>query len=579
MGLIKLIIFGFVGALILGIILNIHDFLDDWGLTPSQLEKAREAEEAEKARKEKERKDSLFNDWYNRFATYYQNIEGHILYGEDYDPHGQYENIWPWERGHPDDSRCEESFKNTYQNHISWLVRIFNEHIHAPGYFAIPTCISIMRCLREAYHNDASFNHAICILENLRDSAGRANIYLKFTQYGDCLLDVDDLKRTDSLDKRINTIERKLQLLEASLSSDMGTHYENTASNLPDIVEYSAELMWCIAAKKPFNQIAFDKAAQRFDRYTARCFTNNSPTRYIYSPGENSGYIEISHVEHLLALVYAKNQIGGQNTANQEKKAIMNWLDCAIAISLQDEVFSLPSALAWMGLYELERDVLRHLVEQKVNLPEELQDRLGFLESGGTSNIKIYDIDSDSGFLYDSSALEWNTDAFDLFFRKLEMTHKTMRYSLAISRSTKTLRLARGQEVTPEQLEDALKRLVADFRGEVIVSKEKAKALNLANVEYENSFIFKFTSERSRCVSILFSSEMYGRNLNLTIIVLFTPESNLSSEKMRKYALAIKDNIYVQSFQKSILQEVDEVIKPERTIYDGEPSDGSNVFE
>ena len=204
---------------------------------------------------------------------------------------------------------------------------------------------------------------------------------------------------------------------------------------------------------------------------------------------------------------------------------------------------------------------------------------LGFLESGGTSNIKIYDANSDSGFLYDSSSLDWNTDAFDLFFRKLEMTHKVMYYSLAISRWTNTLPLERRQKITQEQIVDAFNQLVEDFDGEVTVSQERAKALNLANVEYENSFIFRFTSERNRCISILFSGEKYGRNLNSTFIVLFTPENELSCEELRKYALAIKDNIYVESFRKSILQAVDEIIKPKRTIYGDESSDGVKVFE
>lgn len=119
-------------------------------------------------------------------------------------------------------------------------------------------------------------------------------------------------------------------------------------------------------------------------------------------------------------------------------------------------------------------------------------------------------------------------------------------------------------------MEEEFIKLVGDFDGEVVVSKENARAINLANVEYKDSFIFRFTSERNRCISILFSSEKYGRNLNTTIITMFTPEAGLSNEQLKKYALAIKDNIYAQSFRESILQVVDEITKEKKTVYDGE---------
>jgi len=423
--------------------------------------------------------------------------------------------------------------------------------------------------LREAYHNNDKFDYAIHIFEKLNKDATRVGIYLKFNQYGDCTLNNNNLGEA-ALDKRITMLEKKLQIIENSLRSDLGEYYENIDSHLSEFINLSAELMWCIAIKKPFNQLAFDKAAEQFDRYTASCFDNDGPYRYVYSPNDNSGYVQICNVEHMLAILYAKNQIGGQNTVNQEKDTVMNWIDAAISISSYDEIFSLPSALAWMGLYELEREILCYLVEKKVNLNDELQDRLSFLESGGTSNIKIYDIEKKEGFLFDASASEWNNEAFDLFFRKLEMSHKVLQYSLAISKWTNTLPLASGQKISQEEIEKEFIKLVDDFDKEVIVKKESAKAINLENLEYKDSFIFSFTSERNRCVSVLFSSEKYGRNLNTTIIIMFTPEDGLSNEQLKKYALAIKDNIYVQSFRESILQVVDEIIKEKKNIYDGE---------
>ena len=157
-----------------------------------------------------------------------------------------------------------------------------------------------------------------------------------------------------------------------------------------------------------------------------------------------------------------------------------------------------------------------------------------------------------------------------MFFRKLEMTHKPLEYSLMMSKWTKTLPLSSGQEVSQEQMEEAFSDLVKDFGGEITLSRESAKALNLANVEYEAPFIFRFKSERNRCVTMLFSSEKFGRNLNISILTMFTPEKGLDNEQMKKYALAIKENIYVESFRESICQVVDQLIKEKVTIYDEE---------
>lgn len=526
----------------------------------------REHERNYKEMQARDLKESLFNDWLNRLKACYGKIEGHIRYGENYDPQTQYESIWVLENDCPPyDDRCEEKIKTLYKNHIDWMIGFFKNHIYSPGYFAIPTCTSILRCLREANHYDTSFDRSIEILEKLYNSAGRVEIYLEFTQYGECLLGVDELKKAGTLDVRIGMLEKKLQLLESSIS------YEKLASNLSDFVDGSAELMWCIAAKKPFDQYAFDKTAERFDRFTARCFDRNGMSSY--NPvSEPDSYIKLYHVEHLLALLYAKNQMGGPNLVKQEEEKIMNWLDNAISWRLYDMVLLLPSGLAWMGLYELEREALHRLVERRVNLESELQNRLGFLESGGTSNIKIYDVRAKKGFLYDAGASDWNSDAFELLFRKLEITHTVLQYSLALSKWTKTLPLASGQKISQMQIEQEFAELVDDFDGEVTVSKERAIAINLANVEYESSFIFRFNSERNRCVSVLFASEKYGRNLNITIITMFTPENGLGNEELKKYALAIKENLYVKSFIESVLQAVDNVIKEKQVIYDEEPA-------
>ena len=69
--------------------------------------------------------------------------------------------------------------------------------------------------------------------------------------------------------------------------------------------------------------------------------------------------------------------------------------------------------------------------------------------------------------------------------------------------------------------------------------------------------------------------------MNITILTLFTPEEGLTLEEMEKYALAIKSNVYVNSFKESILQTVDDMLKEEVTIFDDDSSSSENntMFE
>lgn len=459
---------------------------------------------------------------------------------------------------------------------MNQLRNIIDSNIKDPGYYCLSMLYKSMMCLHNAYKEDTRLDSAVNIMEELLNKAENKTYYIKFIQYGDCLIKKGDSQFDSDLDSRIKELIEKINNLRINVRGDFGEYYENISPELSNIIDYAAELMWCVASKKPFEQDLFNKAALIFDKYTARCVVNGYCTTWNYenevynSNDENQKCLLNMNVEHLLALIYAKNSVGGANTVSKEKTRITEWLDEVIDIGCVEEGFLLASGLAWMGLYDLEKSVLRYLFDKKVKFDVDHQDRLSFLENGGNTNIKIFDVREMEGFLFDSSAESWNRDAYDMFFRKLEMTHKSLEYSLMISKWTKTLPLSSGQEVSQSQMEEAFENLVKDFDNEIELKREPAKAVNLANIEYQFPFIFRFTSERNRCVTMLFSSEKFGRNLNISILTMFTPDKELDNEQMKKYALAIKENIYVESFRESICQVVDQLIKEKVTIYDEE---------
>lgn len=550
-------------------------------------------EEQEQEEREKERKqveavknvlDSDYNSWCSKLNRYYDAIARKIYCNCNRESLSNfYDHIWELEKEKKESKErpYEHTFLKVWTDHVNQLRNVIRINIDKPGYYCLSMLLKTMMCLRSAYKEDSRFDSAVNILEELLNKAQNKVHYIDFLQYGDCVLKTNNPRYGINIENRIEELFDKIKIIITNLEGDLGEYYEKINPELSNITDYAAELMWCVACRKPFDQNMFNAAASIFDAYTARCKIDNSCTTWkyeqkIYAQSKNDNQNESTkcllniNVEHLLALIYAKNSVGGVNTVSKEKARITDWINEIIEIGCTEEGFLLASGLAWMGLYDLERAVLRQLFDKKVKFEIEYQDRLSFLESGGNTNIKIFDVRDMEGFLFDSSVEAWNKDAYDMFFRKLEMTHKPLEYSLMMSKWTKTLPLASGQEVSQEQMEEAFSDLVKDFGGEITLSREPAKALNLANVEYESPFIFRFKSERNRCVTMLFSSEKFGRNLNISILTMFTPEKELDNEQMKKYALAIKENIYVESFRESICQVVDQLIKEKVTIYDEE---------
>lgn len=115
------------------------------------------------------------------------------------------------------------------------------------------------------------------------------------------------------------------------------------------------------------------------------------------------------------------------------------------------------------------------------------------------------------------------------------------------------------QRIVAEGLAKAREKIAE--RGKELSSELDSDASMLEEMAQE-------TDDVNRCVDILFYCEKFGRNLNLTIFTLFTPDAKLDFEELERYCLAIKDNMYVESFRESILQVVDEAIKVKQTVYD-----------
>lgn len=567
-------------ALIAGIIGLIVGWIADAEEKAAEEERIRkEAEERArrearlKAQREEERKqedERRFQDWSDKLKLMYRKIEKNV--GWDFEHEPIYQKIEQESNPAKLSARQKNAAQTIKNAHIAWLKReIYNSLQKEMGYGGLAMATRMINCLTIAEPNVEANIKAEKVLIDTCNVAQEPLCYISFNGYGDCnlreLLERDSVMMAEEAAQMLESVQHEEQKLKENKDNVIFAILHRLS---PMLIQKECALMWYYANKKPFDVNSFEKARKLYMSHTAMyCECENLPedVKAFTFGSDDFKVVALGKVEEVLARIYAKNLIGGKTTVNQEKGYINLWLDRRVAFENFDDCYHLASGLAWMELYELELDVLRKLVSYDVQLPTELQERLSFLESGGTSNIKLYEVEESSTFYFDNSSAEWKTADFAVLFRKMAMKKKCINYSMLISKWTKTLPLSSGQKLSSQHINRMLESMVKDFDDEVSFHFVDASALNMANVQYHNVVLFRFNKERTRCVSVLFAYEKFGRNLNLTILTFFTPDCSLSFDELEKYCLAIKDNVYVESFRESILQVVDEAIKVKQTVY------------
>jgi len=459
------------------------------------------------------------------------------------------------------------SYQKTITSEIDDFVHMLNDNIqgalkeYREWKFDLRIALADWLCQLAYVTGDTEYlkaaNAAYLFCVGTFDSVTQFNL----NDYGNIITPVDTDEKMNTLSSKVALLENKIKNSISKLMPTSDKYYSCVAKFLyPEMSGDAEKIMWYYAKKKPFDTEKFESSCNLYGSFARKIDTHS------YDSVE------------MIARIFSKQAIGGETTVEADRRMIEQWIDAATYEGENRKGQNLASALAWMELYRMELNVLKQLVQQKVQLHENVQERLRFLSEGGTSNIKVYDVLPSDRFLFDSSSENWDEKEISICFRNLKMKKIELHYSLVIFGWKKTMPLANGQKLSESKLYAGFQDMVSDFDGEIICSYVFAKAIDLANLEYPNAVLFQFTSERNRCISMIFHCEKFGRNLNITILTLFTPEENLTLEEMEKYALAIKGNVYVNSFQESILQTVDDVLKEDTSIYEDDSSTKNNTF-
>ncbi len=404
-------------------------------------------------------------------------------------------------------------------------------------------CIYLLILLK-IITNDGRYQHVIDSLDKFNKCGLTLFTTLNEVDYGEFNIEPEKEWYKDNFDIRV--VESRVKNAFEHMADNETGYFEGITEflNICLLVDTSI-ILWYYARLTPFDQNKFDAAVKS--------------RNYIAAVKDND-------LEVVLAELYVKNKLGGSALVMQNLDEIMLQADVKNHIYAR----ALCSFLAWMECYDIELEVLKRTVANKIQLSEEMQKRLSFLADGGKSaSLKVYDVETSSEFCFDTHSLDWKPNEFDMLFKKLKQKNRKLNYALVTKSWHKPYPIQRGMKFSMESLEREFNNLIEDFDGEVVMRKDSARALNLNNVAYEEAYIFKFTTERTRGLTALFQCEKFGRDLQLNILVAFMPDNEMDNDEMLQYALAVQSSVYVKSFLESILQAIDaSLIKKSDSIYD-----------
>lgn len=260
-------------------------------------------------------------------------------------------------------------------------------------------------------------------------------------------------------------------------------------------VDAILKCIWFYAASKPFSAQSFNRAVAVF--------------RY---------FVKRDHVDIVIAELYAKNQMGGDNVVQETvRKKIKDFH----YTNRDKQLTSIASSLMWMKAYNSEKTVLQYMLDNGVQMPVKAQERLHSLANGGGKAPNIYNARTSSSF--DVSSIGWSDADFNNFFDNLSFQEKKLSYSLAMRDEDKNLLISSPINL-PDNIEIA-NILNAKFNYEYgnVVKATSKNFVALSGSGKENIPGILIQSKECKHMAILVHIARIGKKLSIKFYTLFMP--------------------------------------------------------
>lgn len=328
-----------------------------------------------------------------------------------------------------------------------------------------------------------------------------------------------------------------------------------------DFIDLVIVAVYGYAFLKPFDANKYQKVYSIYESFNYTLYKDKNNTQ--------NHILVIPPIDGIFSKIIAYYRMG-KGVLNQIKSEIDLWENACVSGQNglnPGDLVKLSSGLMWLGEYELELELLRKAASVGVQLKPEVQERLAFLESGGSVGPELYkDIDTNV-FNYDYSSLKWNDKDFNNFFKNLAFKNTKLTYALAVSEFKKSFKSKFKTPITYEMILDKLNKMAKDeYLGEIICNCIKVNSLSEEFNEYDDAIIINLTENIGiNHAAILLFYNKIGVNINVQILTVFTPVEDADGSKNMKLAISLKQETSpkvtqtLESIRDSVARQIDEL--------------------
>ena len=269
------------------------------------------------------------------------------------------------------------------------------------------------------------------------------------------------------------------------------------------------------------------------------------------------------HIEVIVAELYAKKKVGGEDALRDSIKVLLK------SNRDTETLTKIASGLMWMKAYQAEAMVLKHMLENGMEMSQKAQERLQVLSNGSGNAPDGYDVKSENDNLYfDISSLTWREEEYKGFFENLAFRDANLTYSLTIRDEDKELFISQGVQVPTDS--DILKKLREVFEeeyGSSVVSRQvEATALSGSGEERLKGILIY--SEECSQMGIFVHLVKIGKKVDIKFYTLLMPE-NVSAEEQLQKALSLQKklsptvNMWEGSLKETTLMGIQQLLNKE----------------
>lgn len=356
------------------------------------------------------------------------------------------------------------------------------------------------------------------------------------------------LKSVNELTLNEETIDN-LKFIFNKISSEKQLSFLNR-----NFVENLLYNLYAVVFKTPFDAQLYSTIYDMYDKYTY----------VIYNDGYNN--YAVPSFDSMFTKIYAYYHMG-KGVLKQISSQIDLWIKANL-LHNKKNILLMASCMMWIGNYETELRLLRVAASNNIRMESNIQERLRFLESGGTSGPKLYEGVDRQKLNYDYSSISWDEKKFKLFFENLMFQDRPLTYCLAISEFRKTFKAKKSKPIKIEDIFNALSLMAKnEYMSEISCKIIDTNVLSENSSFHENTVLIKIEKDELNVqhAGIVVIYSCIGLNVNVQIISLFIPQQKLSIKENMELAIGMQTDSYpklknyLDSIKDSVAREIDKI--------------------